>query len=100
MYIISYYVKRLYYHVKKKLGYLVYDVCELVYTTSFSLNTRLVLSTQCPIMAKDYVIMLKRGVILVNQYVVLFNCVVSEKNTFKTYIFLHVYSPRARVDNP
>ena len=27
-------------------------------------------------MAKDYVIMLKRGVILVNQYVVLFNCVV------------------------
>ena len=67
---------------------------------SFSLNARLVLSTQCFIMAKDYVIMLKRGVILVNQYVVLFNCVVSEKKTFKTYIFLHVYYPGARVDNP
>ena len=53
----SYYVKRLYYYVKK-LGYLVYEVCELVYTTSYYLNARLVLSTQCLIMVKDYVIML------------------------------------------
>ena len=44
----------------KKLGYLVYAVCELVYTLSFFLNTRLVLSTQCLIMAKYYVIMLER----------------------------------------
>ena len=47
-----------------------------VYTTSYYLNARLVLSTHCLIMAKDYVIMLKCGVILLNQYVVLFNCMV------------------------
>ena len=74
----SYYVKRLYYYVKK-LGYLntiVYEVCELVFTTSYYLNAHLVLSTLCLIMVKSYVIVSKRGVILVNQYVVLFNCVV------------------------
>ena len=68
MYIISYYVKRLNYYVKK-LGCLVYEVCERVYTTSYYLNARLVLSIQCIIMAKYYVVMLKRGVILLNQYV-------------------------------
>ena len=62
--------------ILKMLGYLVYEVCELVCTLSYYLNARLVLSTQCLIMVKDYVIMLKCGVILVNQYVVLFNCVV------------------------
>ena len=58
------------------LGYLVYEACELVYTTSYYLNASLVLSIQRNIIAKYYVIMLKRGVILLNQYVVLFNCVV------------------------
>ena len=57
-------------------SWVVYEVCDLVYTTSYYLNTRLVLSSQCLIIVKDYVIMLKRGVVLVNRYVVLFNCVV------------------------
>ena len=50
MYIISYYVKRLNYYVKK-LGCLVYEVCELVCITSYYLNARLDLSIQCIIMA-------------------------------------------------
>ena len=51
MYIISYYVKRLNYYIKK-LGCLVYEVCEPVYTTSYYLNARLVLSIQCIINGK------------------------------------------------
>ena len=46
VHIIYYYAKRLYYYVKK-LGYLVYEVCELVNITSYYLNARLGLSTQC-----------------------------------------------------
>ena len=53
--------KDLIYYVKN----LVYELFKLVYTTSY-LNARLVLSIQCLIMIKDYVIMLKRGIILVN----------------------------------
>ena len=63
--IVFYYVKRLCCYVKK-LGYLVYETCELVYTNCYFFNARVVLSTQCLIMLKDYVIML-------NTYVVVFS---------------------------
>ena len=44
-----------------KLGYLAYEVCELVYKTSNHLKARLVLSTQCLMMVKTYVIACYRG---------------------------------------
>ena len=49
-----------YYYVK--LGYLVYKVYELVYTTSYYLNARVLFcSPSVFIVVKDYVIKLKRG---------------------------------------
>ena len=51
----------------KKLGYLVYETCELVYTNCYSVNARSVLSTQCLIMLKDYVIMLNTYVVFSTQ---------------------------------
>ena len=53
VHIISYYVKRLSYCVKN-FGYLVYEICELVYTTFYYSNAVLILSTQCLIMVDIY----------------------------------------------
>ena len=50
---VSYYVKRLSYCVKN-FGYLVYEICELVYTTFYYSNAVLILSTQCLIMVDIY----------------------------------------------
>ena len=42
----------------KKFGYLVYELCELAYANCYYFNARIVLSIQCHIMLKNYVIML------------------------------------------